>query len=293
MSDLEEEEKGPIGYLWHVTSGSLVRPRNLNQRYFTELVLNNNKPEDLQLIQFRFIPKNGAGHFGYIEHVCSQNVIGTKDHITNARDGTGLVLHTRRDYSALFGYDAYNKVIFRNTYSGNGKRIMWRPKHGADYPADGTPLVVNSNYDLSSQFFFGDVNGVPISPYPNPTISGNWKIIRSFVSPQIKRVVTETYKVGRSMNQTTMQQIAWSISVEYAKLLVKGNAKLSVDLSKTSNSTWEEEKEVSVEMTVVPGKSIYVWQFAYEFSQYGDNLIFMSNLVGDSNSKDKEPQDDS
>ena len=290
----EVDGQGPIGYLWHYTSGYSVRPRNLEQRYWTELVLNEQMPSDLTLVQFRFIPKSGAGHFGYIEHVKSGNVVGTNttNHTPYPVNGAGLFLHTKKDASAIFGFQGNEeldpdipKTIFRPTCD-LGETIMWRPKGGCPFPRNGTPLVVNRNYTVGSQFYFGDQDKNPIYPYPTPSLSGKWRLLCAFVSPKIKHEHTETYKVGRSV----IKHSSWCISTEYAKSLYSSDPVLSGAVSETTQCAWEEERELSRKMTVNPGDSVYVWQFTFIVSQYNEEISFRTDLLGDSNSKDEKPK---
>ena len=290
MSEDKNYSKEPTkGYLWHVTSGCLVRTRNLKSTYFTELVLNDEIPKDAEDdIQFKFVPKPGTGHFGYIEHVKSGNVIATDKHVINAVNGTKLVLHTRRDHSALFGYDAANKLFFRNSYK-NDNKIVWRPNGGAAYPKNGTPLVVSSDIDESSQFYFGDKDGNSKNLYPDATALGEWKLLYAFLTPKIKRTFKETYRMGRSISKSRMEEHAWSISAEYSIGLFKSQTSYKGIVSKTSSQTWDESTEISREITVNPGESVCVWQFTFIISQYNEEISFMSDILADTASIDHPP----
>ncbi len=79
-------------------------------------------------IQFRFIPVEGEGHFGYIENVETGKIVHPACGLDTPVNGTGLNFHSARHRGALFAYDSLNKAIMHN----QGK--YWHPMSGSSYP---------------------------------------------------------------------------------------------------------------------------------------------------------------
>lgn len=103
-------------------SGGSSNPRN-----DTSLVIYDSK-KDPGRLQFRFVAVDGAGHYGYIEHVSSKKVVHPKGGNLDPGNDTRLVLHSDRHSGALFGFDEVNNVILHK----NGK--IWHPKGGKPDP---------------------------------------------------------------------------------------------------------------------------------------------------------------
>ena len=71
---------------------------------------------------------------------------------------------------------------------------MCYPEGGKPTPENGTPLVLQSDLNDVTKFYFGDLDAKPIKgPYPEPHLSGDWKLIKGWLSPMLD----VTYKVGR------------------------------------------------------------------------------------------------
>ena len=127
-----------------------------------------------------------------------------------------MVLHSDRHAGALFGFDEDNAVILHR----GGKR--WHPKGGRPDPGndtiyDDTPLVLHSGQHDGAKFYLGNLNGDPISPYPSPNLSGDWKLLQAFVTPLADHTYSMTYKVGKSKTESQTTHQAWNISVGVAK----------------------------------------------------------------------------
>ena len=169
---------GPVGYLYHWSSRRPIHPSggSHNPGNDTVLVVYNSKNDPTRL-QFRFVAVDGAGHFGYIEHVSSGKIIHPKGGDLDPGNDTRLVLHSGRHAGALFGFDEDNAVILHR----GGKR--WHPKGGRPDPGNDTPLVLHSGQHDGAKFYLGNLNGDPISPYPSPNLSGDWKLLQAFVTP--------------------------------------------------------------------------------------------------------------
>ena len=276
---------GPIGYLHHWSSRKLVHPKGgkHNPGNDTELVVHSSKNDPTRL-QFRFVAVDGAGHYGYIEHVSSGKIVHPKGGSLNPGNDTHLNLHSDRHAGALFGFDEDSIVILHK----GGK--IWHPKGGKPNPGNDTLLNLHSDRHDAAKFYFGNLEGDPMSPYPNPNLSGDWELLRAFVTPLADHTYSVTYKVGKSTTKSETTQHAWNISVEVAKGIFSASAEYSGYVENTSSETWSEEKEESYEISVTKGKSVWVWQYVFGLSQYGDEMLFQSNIIGDTNSQDKKPQ---
>ena len=275
---------GPIGYLHHWSSRKLVHPRggSHNPGNDTELVVHSAK-DDPGRLQFRFVAVDGAGHFGYIEHVSSGKVVHPKGGSLNPGNDTRLVLHSDRHAGALFGFDEENIVILHK----GGK--IWHPKGGSPNPGNDTTLVLHSDRHDAAKFYFGDLHGKAMSPYPEPNLSGDWKLLQAFVTPLADHTYSETYKVGRSKTDTEATQHAWSVSADVAYGYFSASAEYSGYVEKTTSETWSEEKEETTTISVKKGQSVFVWQYVFGMAQYGEELHFNSTIIGDTDSQSKKP----
>ena len=105
---------GPIGYIFHRSSGKLVHPLQgwSQPPNDWDLVVHSDKHDPARL-QFRFVPVESFGHFGYIEHVSSRKTVHPS--FTTAW-GTQLVFHSDRHAGALFAFDEENERILYKGY---------------------------------------------------------------------------------------------------------------------------------------------------------------------------------
>ena len=73
---------GPPGYLHHWSSEKLVHPRGgaFVPDNNTELTVHSDKTNPDRL-QFRFVSKEGAGYYGYIEHVSSGKFVHPRGNV--------------------------------------------------------------------------------------------------------------------------------------------------------------------------------------------------------------------
>ena len=120
------------------------------------------------------------GHFGYIEHVGSSEVV----HPTK---GNKLVLREERNVNALpFDLERYT-IMHRN-----GKH--WHTKGDNPTPENGTACLlqkheVGSNKAESkdavisdaAKFYFGKIDAHHLYPYSSPNISHDWKLLQAFI----------------------------------------------------------------------------------------------------------------
>jgi len=276
--------EGPIGYLFHWSSRKLVHPSggSSNPDDDTKLVVYDSKDIPSRL-QFRFVAVDGAGHYGYIEHVTSGKIVHPKGGHYNPSDDTELVLHSSRHAGALFGFDEENIVILHKS----GKIL--HPNGGDANPGNSTAVVLHGAVHDGAKFYFGDLDGNRISPYPKSSLLGDWKLLKAFVTPLADHKYTETYKVGKSKTESQTTHHAWNISADFAKGLFSANAEYSGYVENSSSRTWSEEREQSFEINVSTGQSVWIWQYVFKILQYGDEISFGSSIVGDTDSKYKKP----
>jgi len=276
--------EAPIGYLFHWSSRKLVHPSggSSNPENDTKLVLHDSKSNPGRL-QFRFVAVDGAGHYGYIEHVSSGKIVHPSGGSVIPTDDTELVLHSGRHAGALFGFDEDNTFILHKS----GK--LWHPYGGSGNPPNDTILVLHSAVHDSAKFYLGDLDGNPLSPYPKSDISGDWKLLKAFITPLANHKYTETYRVGKSKTESETNIHAWNVSAGFAKDLFSANASYSTYAEHTSSQTWSEETEKTFEINVSAGQSVWVWQYVFKMFQYGDEITFASSIVGDTDSQDKRP----
>ena len=289
--------EGPIGCLYHCSSKKLVQPRGggtllpVTVKEGTKLVLHDDSGDNNSIEnRFRFVPVYGAGHCGYIEHVTSKKIVHPGGDSLTPGNGTYLVLRsaTSGNSAALFGFrtiDGDDILILHKS----GK--MWYPEGGKPTPANGTPLVLHSDQNDATKFYFGDLDAKPIKgPYPEPHLSGDWKLIKGWVMPMLDREYNVTYKVGRSKTVSEKVEFAWDVSAEVAYSYFSARAEFSGYVESSSSETWNTEIEVTTTNTVKEWHgSVFVWQYVFSMSQYGEELNFRSTIIGDSDSENKKP----
>lgn len=267
---------GPTGYIFHRSSGKIVHP--------DDTVYLHSKKSNPGQLKVRFVPVEGFGHFGYIEHLASGKIVHPYGGSLDPGNNTVLKLHSDRHAGALFGFDEDDERIMHR----GGK--IWHPMGGSPNPSDGTDCVLHSDVHDAAKFYFGDLDGKEMSPYPAPELSGSWKVVKAFINPLAQHTYTQTYKVGKSMSTSVTEQHAWNVSAGAAFKFFSGSAEYSGMVEKTSESTWSTESEESTTITVEAGKTVVMWQYVFGMMQYDEGLAFQSNILGDSNSLDVEPE---
>ena len=80
------------------------------------------------------------------------------------------------------------------------------------------------------------------------------------------------------MTETGMSQHAyvWSVSAGFSKGLFSTYVNYSGAVKETSNETWSEEKEELYTNSVTGSASVYVWQYMFTISQFGEEANFLS-----------------
>ena len=275
-------EPGPIGYIFHRSSLKPVNFHGDDLANKTELVVHSDKSSPARL-QVRFVPVEGFGHFGYIEHVFSGLIVHPRGGSLDPRNNTQLVYHSDRHAGALFAFDEENERIMH----GGGK--FWYPWRGSPNPDDDKRCVLHSDVNDAAKFYFGELDGTPISPYPTPKLSGTWKVIKAFIDPAATHTFQQKYKVGKSLTSSKTQHHAWNVSVEIARAIFSASAIYSGYVEKSSEKTWSTEYEEITTIEVGKGETVVVWQYVFGMQQCGEEYSFQSNIIGHTNSLKKTP----
>lgn len=143
---------------------------------------------------------------------------------------------------------------------------------------------------LHAKFYFGDIDGKAISPYPSPNLSGDWEIVKAFINPLATHTFSVTYKTGRSQTRSATTQHAWDISADVAYGIFSASAKYSGYAKKTDSTTWSTEKTVTNSITVEAGKTVVMWHYVFNIEQYGDEFAFQSNIIGNTDNPNIKPK---
>ena len=282
-SAYQQNEAGPIGYIFQRTSGKAIHPYggSSNPRDDTGLVLYNGAGE--WRLQLQFIPQPAYGHFGYIKHVASNKLVHPYGGSAYPGDDMSLVFHKDRHYATLFMFDEEKEQIVHI----GGKH--WHPYGGSVNPGNNNPVVLYEGSHAATRFYFGDASGNLISPYPKPFLGGDWKLVKAYITPRATHTHTETYRVGRSHSSTATVHRAWSVSVGFAKGLFSAGAEYSGFVERSRDDTWSTEHTEEVSIHVTAGETVVVWQYVYTMEQYNEMLTFRSNILGDTDSMNVKP----
>ena len=288
-----ESDHGPVGYIYHLSSMKPVRPLggSLSPEEGTQLVVHGAK-EDKQVIQFQFVRVKEFGHFGYIVHEGSKRVV-------HATDDNKLVLLNERNVNALFSFDLERYIIVHR----NGK--YWHINGNSPTPKDDTPCHlqkpevkdVGSNsaepkeavINDTAKFYFGNFNAHHIYPYSSPEVSHDWKLLQAFITPKSPRTLVIDYKVGWTKQFSKTNTHGWKISTELASSILKGHLGSDGSISTTETSTVTKEKNVTLTIDVPKDHTVCVWQYVYCIAEYSDEMLFQSNIICDTDSLDKKP----
>jgi hypothetical protein len=283
------------GYIIHESTKKLVHPIvGSSHKFFKDntnlIICDKNDRDNPEELKVRFVPVPGYGHFGFIEHVSSGKIIqpikefeenNTIKDSDYPKNDTFLVYHSDRHSGALFGFDEENHEIHHH-----GGRI-WHPYKGLPNPEDGTKCVLYGDSHQVSKFYFGDIDGNPMSPYPPPNLSGEWKLVRAFITPEDNGVYTINYKVGKSQPKS---RSVWKGTTDVSNTFSASNQFSADFMNKADSATWKEEKEDAHRVIVTKGETTVVWQYVFIMEQYGDELSFKSKIIRNTDSLDDKPQ---
>ena len=285
MAATSKADVGPIiGHIVHWLSDKLVHPHSGsdNPENGEEAVLWTGGLGEKRL-QFRFVPEPGHGHFGNIQHVPSGKYLHPKSGLTDPENGTTIVFWSGTHVGTLFAFDEVNQVIRHR----RGKYM--HAKSGNSMPSNGTRVVMWDGFHDGARFFFVNNLGEKISPYPTPELRGEWKIIFAVDDPKAIHTYEIKHKVGRSVTTTTTEQHSWNISAEIGIKWFSASAEYGGFVQRANSQTWNEETEVTHKIEIKPGKSVVVWQYVFSASQFDDECVFSSNILGDTTSVDNKP----
>ena len=166
---------------------------------------------------------------------------------------------------------------------------IWHPWRGSPNPRDDTRCVLHSDVDDAAKFYFGKLDGTPISPYSAPKLSGTWKVIKAFINPAASHKFQQKYKVGKSLTSSRTQRHAWNVLMGIAKSIFSASVEYSGYVEISSEKTWSTEYE-EITTIEVQGETVVVWQFVFGIKQYGDEYSFQSSIIGQTNSLKKTRQ---
>jgi hypothetical protein len=276
-------EYGPVGYIYHLSSKRPVGPfgGTLDFSEDTRLVVYDTKKEK-DVIQFRFVRVKEFGHFGYIQHYSSKKVIHPIE--------DKLVFREEMNVNALFTFDLERHTITHR----NGKH--WHIEGNNPTPKKGTNclLQVGSKDAVISdtaKFYFGEIDAQDLYPYKSPNISHDWKLLQAFITPKTSRSYMINYKVGRVKESSETITHGWRISADLAYSFLKTSVGYNGSISLAETSTRTEEKSVSLKIEVPKGDTVCVWQYVHCLAEYGDEIVFLSNIICDTDSLNKKPDD--
>lgn len=280
---------GPVGYIYHLSSKQPVGPsgRELSPTDNTELAVHNSKRDEEDVFQFRFVRVKEFGHFGYLEHVGSNMFV-------HPAENNKLVLREEKSVNALFTFDLESYVIMHR----NGK--YWHVKGNNPTPENDTACLLqrpgvnaeakDSVKSDTAKFYFGDVDARHLYPYSSPNVSHDWKLLQAFITPKTFRSLVINYKVGRMKEFSETITHGWKISADIAYSFLKSSAGYDGSISLAESSTLTKEKSVTLTIDVPKDHTVCVWQYVYRIAEYGDEVMFLSNIICDTDSLDKKPE---
>lgn len=236
----------------------------------------SNRALDEIMIQFRFIPVKGEGHFGYIENVETGRIVHPACGTEPPSNGTLLNFHSARHSGALFTYDALNDAI---------RHISGKYMHDG-----GTYLQLRDGLRSSSHFQCVNAHDKEIDPCPTPELTGGWQMVNCILDPAANHTYTYSYTTGMSKTLSSTSQHEWSVSAEGSFLWFSASAEYSGLAENTNEDTWSEERTVERSITVTPGKSVVTWQWVFGAAQFGNSLQFKSSFLADTDSLKKPPK---
>jgi hypothetical protein len=247
----------------------------------SELVVYDTK-QDVVPIQFRFEIVKEFGHFGYIEHVDSRKFI----HPTE--DGNKLVLRKEKNVNALFAFDLERYTITHR----NGKH--WHIEGNNPTPQKDTKCLLqvgskDATISDTAKFYFGNIDAQHLYPYKSPNISHDWKLLQAFITPKTSRSYVINYKIGRMKESSKTITHGWKISADVAYSFLKSSVGYNGSISLAETSAQTEEKNVSLTIDVPKGDTVCVWQYVHCLAEFGDEILFLSNIICDTDSLEKKP----
>ena len=261
------------GFIKHNMSSKFIHPESDGTDSPNDdplVVFSGGFPENR--IQFRFVPVEGEGHFGYIEHTRSGKIVHPESGLNEPGNDTKLVLHSDRHVGALFKYDS----LLQNFVHKSGN--IWHPYGGRNIPDDGTLAVLHEGVHEAARFHLVDSNHKEIDVYPTPRLFGSWKLVFCVINPQATQTHKHKYTVGTEASTSKTTRHAWKVSAEVSFNWFKSSASYSGFAEKTDSSTWKETTEKEDDIVIEKGPTVAVWQWNFGANQYNQQKIFESTI---------------
>ena len=169
----------------------------------------------------------------------------------------------------------------------NGTACLLHDHEMGSSKAESKDAAIND----AAKFYFGKIDAHHLYPYSKsfPNLSHNWKLLQAFIAPKTSRSFVINYKVGRVKEFSETITHAWKISAEVAYQFLKSSVGYDGSISLAEASTLTEEKSVSLTIDVKEDDTVCVWQYVHCLTEFGDEIVFLSNIICDTDSLDKKP----
>ncbi|XP_045176791.2 galactose-binding lectin-like [Mercenaria mercenaria] len=230
--------------------------------------------------------------WGYIKHVSSGKYIHPQGGEIHSGDNTRLVLHEARHWGALFALDGYNDRIIHIS----GRYV--HPHNFKPNPKNETAVVLHSGDSVDMKFEFVSTKDPKkeILVYGKLTMAGQWKIVHLVLNPKAEHLEKIELTIGKSATGSRKGsfQYKWEMSTDLLLNEVMStsiSSSLQYMMEKSSSATWSEQTTKSREIRVKPGETVVTWQYVFDVEQGDSRSVFKSNLLADTNSESKEPED--
>ena len=222
--------------------------------------------------------------------------------VVHPTENNELVLCKERNVNALFTFDLERYTIMHQT--GNHWHIEGDNLTPINAAACLLQIQVNevrsskteskdATINDAAKFYCGKIDAHHWYPYsksfPNYIMSHNWKLLQAFIAPKTSQSFVINYKVGRVKEFSETITHAWKISAEVAYQFLKSCVGYDGSISLAETSTLTEEKSVSLTIDVKEGDTVCVWQYVHCLTEFGDEIVFLSNIICDTDSLDKKP----
>ncbi len=235
-------------------------------------------------IQFRFVPVEGEGHFGYLENVVTGRIVHPACSSDAPGNGTGTNFHIARHSGALFAYDASKDAIMHIS----GKYV--HSATGNKFPGNGTKILLWDGLNVGSRFKFVDAFDQEVDIYPTPTLTGSWRMINCIINAAAEHTYKCSVTIGMSHSQSTTSHHEWSVSAEVSMGWFSASAEYSGYVENSAERTWSEEKTEERSIDVKPGLTAVTWQWVFGATQCNEFLQFKSDIIRDTDNLEVPPE---
>ncbi|KAL5020926.1 hypothetical protein ScPMuIL_000081 [Solemya velum] len=278
----------------HLTMATFVMKQKSVGSYICPLRGQENPPDDTNVVIHSDLDGNMLfeldiveGVWGYIRHVLSGKVIQPSGGEVDPYNNVGLVLHSSRHPGALFALDDIHHYIIHK-----GGRYA-HPSGGSHNPGNHSQVVLHEHIHGAMQWLFVSSTNITeeVLVYGKPSIAGEWRIINTVVNPSSRHTLAKKMKVGKAKNNSirSSMKLKWEIYApcEFASLIK--TSVITAMVEEASFSTWSEQKNVTKEIRVSPGRTLVTWQYVFLVEQCGHKAEFRSNLLANTRSTTADP----